>query len=491
MLWRDRGGEVMFLGLDIGTSSVKAVLMGDDGAVTMHASALLTVQRPHPRWSEQAPDDWWTASGAAVGALPAELRARVAGIGLSGQMHGLVALGVDDRPLCPAMLWNDGRADAECAKLEAAVPGSRAITGTIAMAGFTAPKLMWLARHEPGVRERVACVMLPKDYVRLRMTGVRATDMSDAAGTLWFDVAARGWSAPMLAACGLAARHMPALHEGLTPAGQLRAEVAAAWGMARVPVAAGAGDNAAAAVGMSAVEPGRGYLALGTSGVLYVATDAHRPAPETATHALAHTVPGRWQTTAVILSAAAALDWVARACRFDTVENALAAAETCTVRDEIFLPYLSGERTPHNDPAATGVLFGLTHDTTPGAIVRAVLEGVAFAFADGLAAIRAGGGNAARLTLVGGAARSDLWARILAAALGVPLVRRAGSEHASAIGAARLGMMAATGASVADACPEPAILAEIEPDPALAAALAARYARYRRLYPALRPEFPR
>ncbi|MES1200631.1 MAG: FGGY family carbohydrate kinase, partial [Pseudomonadota bacterium] len=246
----------MFLGIDVGTSSVKAVLMDDAGAVAEQASAPLPISRPHPGWSEQNPADWWEATNAAVMALPAKARRAVKGIGLSGQMHGATLLDAADKALRPAILWNDGRSEAECAELEKAEPNSRKITGNIAMPGFTAPKLLWVKKHEPDVFAKVASVLLPKDYVRLRMTGEKASDLSDAAGTLWVDVAKRKWSLEMLAATGLSEKHMPRLCEGPDVTGQLRAELAEAWGMERVSVAAGGGDNAAGAVGVGVIDEG-------------------------------------------------------------------------------------------------------------------------------------------------------------------------------------------------------------------------------------------
>jgi xylulokinase len=284
----------MFLGIDIGTSSIKAVLVDDAGAVADQASAALTVSRPHPGWSEQDPTDWWTATNHAVTALDAQCRRQVRAIGLSGQMHGATLIDAADRPLRPAILWNDGRSAAQCAALERAAPASRKITGNLAMPGFTAPKLLWVQQSEPDVFAATRFVLLPKDYVRLCMTGVKATDLSDAAGTLWLDVAQRAWSDAMLAATGLTQNQMPRLHEGPEVTGALRPEVAAAWGMEPVPVAAGGGDNAAGAVGAGVVDEGDALLSLGTSGVLFVAGRAFRPNPERAVHAFCHALPGRW-----------------------------------------------------------------------------------------------------------------------------------------------------------------------------------------------------
>src|SRR5262245_49646086 len=299
-----------FLGIDGGTSAVKAVVLDEAGEVVSEASAPLTVSRPRPHWSEQDPDDWWRATDHAVRELAARGAVRdVASVGLSGQMHGATLLDASQRPLRPAILWNDGRSAAACRALEAAVPDSRSITGNLAMPGFTAPKLVWLREHERESFVRTRSVLLPKDYVRLRLTGECATDLSDASGTLWLDVAKRRWSEAMLAACDLPLAAMPALYEGPEETGRLRAEVAAAWGMARVPVAAGAGDQAAGAAGEGVIAAGQASLSLGTSGVLFSADDRFRPNPGRAMHAFCHCVPGAWHEMSVLLSAASCLSW--------------------------------------------------------------------------------------------------------------------------------------------------------------------------------------
>jgi xylulokinase len=480
----------MWLGLDIGTSGVKAVLVDEAGAIVAQATAPLALKRPHPLWSEQSPEDWWLATRTAVAALPPELRAAVRGVGVSGQMHGAVLLDRWDGVLRPAILWNDGRAHAECVALAAAEPRSRAITGNLAMPGFTAPKLLWVREHEPKVFGRIAKVLLPKDYVRLRMTGDHASDMSDSAGTLWLDVAARRWSDEMLAACGLTEQHMPRLHEGSEPTGTLLSGAAAALGLPRVPVAAGGGDNAAGAVGAGVTAPGDAFLSLGTSGVVFAVSDGFMPNTAQAVHAFCHALPDRWHQMAVILSAAACIDWAARLGGFADVPVALAAAEASTADAvPIFLPYLSGERTPHNDPHAKGVLFGLTHDTDPGALVRGVLEGVAFALADGTDALRSAGTRIDALSVVGGGSRSPFWGGILAAALGARLEYRAGADVGPALGAAILARLAVTGEPPEAMCTPGPLQHAIEPDPMIAKAMAARRSRFRSLYPALKDQF--
>ena len=477
----------MFLGIDIGTSGVKAVIVTAGGGVLAQAHSPLSVSRPQELWSEQEPESWWTATEAAVLGLPADLRSGVQGAGLSGQMHGATLLGADDKPLRPAILWNDGRAFAECAEIERRVPGAREITGNIAMPGFTAPKLLWVAAHEPHLFAQVRTVLLPKDYVRLRMTGDKASDMSDSAGTLWLDVAARRWSGEMLAATGLDESHMPRLHEGSEATGKLRAEVAARWGMAAVPVAAGGGDNAAGAAGIGVIEDGDALLSLGTSGVIFVATKDFRPNPARAVHAFCHCLPDLWHQMSVHLSAASCVDWAARAMGIDLPAFfALAQQAGPAAGPELFLPDLSGERTPHNDPHIRGAFLSLGNDSDAGRMAAAVLEGVAFAHADGLAALREAGTRVENLHVIGGGARSAYWGSILSAALGVRLTYLDGGEVGPALGAANLAQIAVTGASAAEACTRPAIAHVIEPDPALAARLAPKLARFRAAYPALK-----
>ncbi|HKT86026.1 MAG TPA: xylulokinase [Novosphingobium sp.] len=477
----------MFLGVDIGTSGVKVAAVTPENTVAAQAQAPLPVSRPHALWSEQDPEDWWTATDAAVRALPAEVRAAASAIGLSGQMHGATLLGADDRPLRPAILWNDGRSFAECVEIERREPRSREITGNIAMPGFTAPKLLWVATHEPEVFAAVRTVLLPKDYVRMSMTGDQASDMSDSAGTLWLDVGARRWSGEMLAATGLSESQMPRLHEGSEATGRLRPEVAAAWGMTPVPVAAGAGDNAAGAVGVGVIGDGDALLSLGTSGVSFVATRDFRPNPERAVHAFCHCLPGLWHQMSVHLSAASCLDWAAANAGVDVPQFlALAEKAGAAAGSELFLPYLSGERTPHNDPHVRAAFLGLGNDSDAGRLAAAVLEGVAFAHADGLAALREAGTRVDNLFVIGGGARSRYWGRILAAALQVRLTYLDSAEVGPALGAAHLARMAATGEAPAAVAVRPPVADVIEPDARLIEQLAPKLARFRAAYPALK-----
>lgn len=478
----------MFLGIDVGTSGVKAVLVSESGAVLAQTNAPLGVSRPVPLWSEQDADDWWAATDAAILALDSRLRAGVRGIGLAGQMHGATLLGADDRPLRPAILWNDGRSFAECDELERAEPATRAITGNVAMPGFTAPKLLWVRKHEPDIFAQVRSVLLPKDYVRLCMTGDKASDMSDSAGTLWLDGAARRWSVPMLAATGLSEEQMPTLYEGTQVSGTLRPAIAARWGMPVVPVAAGGGDNAAGAAGVGVIGDGDALLSLGTSGVIFVATTDFRPNPARAVHAFCHCLPDMWHQMSVHLSAAACIDWAARLTGVDQPAALFALAEQAgpATGPELFLPYLSGERTPHNDPHVRGAFLGLGNDTGPGRLAAAVLEGVAFAHADGLDALREAGTKIGSLSVIGGGARSSYWGRIIAASLDLPLVYLEGGEVGPALGAGRLAQVVVTGETAAQVCVRPPVSHVVEPDAALAERLAPKLARFRAAYPLVR-----
>ncbi len=479
----------MYIGIDIGTSEVKALLLGPDQRVIGSAGAALSVSRPHPGHSEQDPADWWTATQAALAALraahPAEYAATEA-IGLSGQMHGAVLLGAQDRVLRPAILWNDTRSATECAEMMAELPALSDLGGSLAMPGFTAPKLRWVARHEPEVFRQVSKVLLPKDHVRLMLTGEHVSDLSDASGTLWLDVRRRDWSDEQLALTGLTRAHMPRLVEGSQAGGRLKADVAQALGLRPdTVVAGGAGDNAASAVGMGAVEAGQGFLSLGTSGVLFVVTPDYQPNAASATHAFCHAVPGRWHQMSVMLSAASALQWVshllgaANAGEVATRAAGLSASDRAA--SPLFLPYLSGERTPHNDAKVRGSFHGLDFDTNAARLGYAVMEGVSFGLLDGLAALNAAGSTVSRLSLVGGGARSAFWAQMLASALDVEIVTHGGSAVGGALGAARLGALA-VGAPMASVCLPPPVDTVYRPDPAERALLAPRHELFRSLY---------
>ena len=435
----------MYIGIDLGTSGVKVALLNAQGEVAAIGSAPLQVSRPHALWSEQDPESWWLATDQAMQALAQQhALSEVKAIGLSGQMHGATLLDNAHRVLRPAILWNDGRSGEQCRELEQRVPASRQITGNLMMPGFTAPKLLWVRQHEPDIFQRVAKVLLPKDYLRWRLSGDFASDMSDAAGTMWLDVARRDWSDLMLDACGLTRDQMPRLFEGNVVTGSLSGEIAARWGMPAVPLVAGGGDNAAGAVGVGMTEPGQGMLSLGTSGVYFVVSDGYLSNPQRAVHSFCHALPQRWQLMSVILSAAACLDWAAALTGCADVPQLLAEAERADENGAPlwFLPYLSGERTPHNNPQATGVFFGLTHQHGRPELARAVLEGVGYALAQGMDAVHECGVAPSSIMLIGGGARSALWRQMLADISGQTLDYCQGGEVGPALGAARLAQLA-------------------------------------------------
>lgn len=481
----------MYLGLDLGTSELKALLLADDHRIVGVARAPLTVSRPQPFWSEQAPAQWWDALETVLRQLRADhadALGAVRAIGLSGQMHGAVLLDEHDAVLRPAILWNDGRSALQCEQLTAAVPRLADIAGNLAMPGFTAPKLLWVREHEPALFARTRRVLLPKDWLRLMLGGEAVSEMSDASGTLWLDVGRRDWSDELLAATGLTRAHMPRLVEGSAVSALLKPELAARWGLGpNVAIAGGAGDNAASAVGMGLVAPGQGFVSLGTSGVIFVSGAAFEPNPAQAVHAFCHALPGRWHQMSVMLSAASAVSWAVRAFGFADEAGLLAAAATlgpeARAQAPLFLPYLSGERSPHNDAQAQGALCGLTHAHGPADIAYAVVEGVSFGLRDGLDTLVRPTGD---LALVGGGARSLWWAQLLADILEVPLVLGEGGEAGGALGAARLGWLA-DGGTVEAVCLQPPVRQRFVPDASRADAHRARHARFRALYPALKP----
>ena len=480
-----------YLGIDIGTSGVKAILIDRAGKALGDASAkAVEPVRPHPGWSEQNPADWWDAVLAACDGLskahPAEMAA-VRGIGLSGHMHGATLLGKNDEVLRPCILWNDGRSAAECAEMEAALPSLRQIADNIAMPGFTAPKIAWVRKHEPEIYANIAKVLLPKAYVRLLLTGEHVEEMSDASGTLWLDVGKRDWSDELLAVTGLNRSHMPRLVEGSAASGNLKPEFASRWGMTgTVVVAGGAGDNAAAACGIGAIQPGEGFVSLGTSGVLFVSNDRFRPNTEGAVHAFCHAVPNTWHQMGVILSATDSLNWLSGVTGLKQAElSGKAESSFKGPGEEIFLPYLSGERTPHNNAAARGSFVGLSHLSDPARLAQAVMEGVAFAFRDCQRVLKDAGTEMGRLLAVGGGSKSSLWLKLLATNLDTEIAVPEDGDFGGALGAARLGLCAAEGADPAAVMTMPGIKAIIKPDASLRAAYTTQYARYRALYPAI------
>lgn len=480
----------MYLGLDLGTSGVKAMLIDGDQKIIGSANGSLDVSRPHSGWSEQEPAHWVRATEEAVAGLkakhPKELAA-VKGIGLSGQMHGATLLDASDKVLRPCILWNDTRSYVEAAALDAD-PRFRRLTGNIVFPGFTAPKLAWVAKNEPEIFAKVAKVLLPKDYLRLWLTGEHISEMSDSAGTSWLDTGKRAWSPELLAATNLDEKQMPTLIEGTEQGGKLRGELASAWGISGdVVVAGGAGDNAASACGMGTVSDGAAFVSLGTSGVLFAANAAYLPKPESAVHAFCHALPNTWHQMGVILSATDALNW------HSSVTGKSAADLTGELGESLkaptgvtFLPYLSGERTPHNDAVIRGAFIGLEHESSRVVLTQAVLEGVSFAIRDNLEALRSAGTDISRVTAIGGGSRSRYWLASIATALGVPVDLPADGDFGAAFGAARLGLIAATGADPVAVCTPPVTAGTIEPVAALSGAYEDAYKRYRSVYPAIK-----
>lgn len=475
----------MYLGIDIGTSGVKTVVMDEDDRVAAEASAPVPSSHPRPLWSEQAPEDWWTAVAATLDELasasPEKMRS-VRAIGLSGQMLGVTLLDGTDKPLRPALLWNDGRASAECNELHRTFPDFAGIVGCPAMPGFSAPKIAWLARHEPAALECARRILLTKDYVRLRLTGEAASDRADASATLLMDTERGDWHDGILAACGVDRARLPRLVESAEISGTLRDDLARRWHLRRgLPVAGGGGDNMCAGIGVGAVRTGAAYVSLGTSGVWCVANDRFLPARGSGMHTHRHAVPGLYAQHAVVLSAGGALSWVAGLLGRPDVGALLAeveAARLLPADTPVFTPYLAGERTPHDDPGLTAAFSGLTHRIGPLHLVQAVLEGVALALGDGHAALIGSGAAIDRIVLTGGGARSDLWARLVAAAVGQPLVLTGDRQAGPAIGAARLARSSLGGPLLASGVAQDTG-SIVSVDPLLAGQLAHKKSRYR------------
>jgi xylulokinase len=469
---------MMYIGLDLGTSGLKGVLIDEDQTVLAEATAPLTVSRPAEGWSEQAPSDWIRAAEAVFDQLSAKGLGSVRGIGLSGHMHGATLLDAGDDVLRPCILWNDTRSYEEAAELDGD-PMFRRLTGNIVFPGFTAPKLDWVRKHEPRVWERVAKVLLPKDYLRLWLTGEHVGEMSDAAGTAWLDTGKRDWSDDLLAATGLTRAQMPRLVEGSQVSGTMRAALASRWGLpAGVVVAGGGGDNAASGVGVGVVRAGEAFVSLGTSGVLFAANDGYQPDPATAVHTFCHALPNTWHQMGVILAATDALNWYAKLVGADAAKLTGELRELKAPGKTLFLPYLGGERTPLNSASVRGAFTGLEHATDRQAATRAVLEGVTFAIRDSRDALAATGTKLEHLLAVGGGSRSEYWLKLIATALDCPVQLPVAGDFGGAFGAARLGLMAATGAG-AEIATLPRIDRVIDPDPSLKDAFDAGHARFR------------
>ncbi len=474
----------MYLGLDLGTSGLKALVADDAGQIIAESTVPLHVSRPHDGWVEQNADDWFTACAAAIAGLGVDLGA-VRGIGLSGHMHGATLMGRDGRALRPCMLWNDTRSAQQAAQMDAD-PVWRDVTGNIVFPGFTAPKVAWVREHEPKIFAQIDKVLLPKDALRFWLTGDAVSDMSDASGTSWLNTGARDWSDALLGRSGLTRAHMPRLVEGSAVSGVLIGSVARQLGLSPgIPVAGGGGDNAASAIGMGVVNPGQAFVSLGTSGVLFAATPAYAPAPQSALHSFCHALPGLWHQMGVILSATDSLNWLARVLNADAQALIADLGPLQAPGRTIFLPYLGGERTPHNDARIRAGFLHLGHTTDRAAMTRAVLEGVTHALRDSFDAMVKTGMVIDSLIAVGGGSRSDYWLQTIATSLNLPIQLPAAGDFGAALGAARLGQMAATGAGSELAVPPP-ISRIIEPNQALIAAFSDAHARYSQTYDAVK-----
>eukprot|EP00796_Vickermania_ingenoplastis_P005005 gene5005-3600_t len=487
---------VLYAGIDLGTSSVKVALMSGDGKIVDSASVAVSVSSPKPLWMEQDPAAWWAATNTAMAALKSKgaNMKDIAGIGLSGQMHGATLLDKNGKVLRPCILWCDGRCAAECAELERAVPNAREITGNLIMPGFTAGKLLWVKRHEPQVFAQVAKVLLPKDYVRFLMTGDYASDMSDSSGTMWMNTKTRTWSEEMIRATGLTPEHMPRLFEGSEITGYVKEEVARQWGIGRrVPVVGGGGDNEAGAVGSSLYEAGAAMLSLGTSGVYFKVSDGFAANTKEAVHSFCHALPKSWHLMSVMLSCSACLDWGAHLTGCASVGEFIREAEKAKEFEErpvYFLPYLSGERTPHNNANAMGAFFGLTAHHGRPELARAILEGVSFAMAQGMDAVHHCSGEPSSISLIGGGSRSRLWRQMLADVSGYTLQYCTGAEVGPALGACRLAQIAVEKRPLKELLPPLEVKERHSPNAAMHEKYAKRRKVFERLYKTLYPLMP-
>ncbi|MFV1600244.1 MULTISPECIES: xylulokinase [unclassified Phaeobacter] len=471
----------MYLGIDLGTSGLRALMTGAAGRPVASAEAQYCVQTPHPGWSEQDPGDWITALDRAMDQLrDTPGYGQICGIAVAGHMHGAVLLDGADQVLRPCILWNDTRSAAEAAELDATAK-VRDLSGNIVFPGFTAPKLLWVQRHEPEIFANTAKVLLPAAYLNLHLTGRHVADMSDSAGTSWLDVGARDWSEPLLRAGRMRRDQMPDLVEGCEPGGILRPELAARWGFGKdVTVAGGAGDNAAAACGTGVMAPGQGFVSLGTSGVVLTARDGFHPDPATAVHTFCHAIPERWYQMGVMLSATDCLNWLGRITGRSPADLTAGLGDQLRPPGEVtFLPYLSGERTPHNSASLRGGFQGLSVATTTEDMARAVMEGVCYGLRDCLAALRSTGAELDSCLVIGGGSRSPYWVKLLATVLDLPLHLPQGGEFGAALGAARLARLAVTCEDPAEVLTAPQIARTVTPDAALRDGFDAAYATFR------------
>ncbi|PYF78324.1 xylulokinase [Marinomonas alcarazii] len=490
-LFLDKMSNEMYLGLDLGTSGLKGVVIGADGNVLAQESASLVVNSPQTLWSEQDPESWWQACVEVIRQLQQRLDlSKLKAIGLSGQMHGATLLDAQGNILRPCILWNDGRSQAQCEALMTQFPELKERSGNLAMPGFTAPKIRWVQENEPDIFAKLAFVLLPKDYLAYRLTGVMSSDCSDAAGTLWLNPETRQWDDALLAATALSQANMPKVYEGCDLVGLLAEPIAQELELTQLPIVAGAGDNAAGAVGMGITNPGQGFISLGTSGVYFTVSESHKANPDNTVHAFCHALPNRWHQMGVTLSAANSLAWFAKLVD-KSVAELLDALEDSDIQrtNVLFLPYLSGERTPHNDPLANGQFVGLTNTTNTEAMTLAILEGVAFSLLDCQNALESAGSFVDELSLIGGGARSAMWRQIIANVLNKRLIYRDGGDVGPGLGAARLALLGEQHSQgkdiellITEYCTMPEILEVNEPDSTFGRYYQDKYDLYKAFY---------
>lgn len=481
----------MYLGLDLGTSGLKGVIIDEKGNVLAQESASLSTSSPFPTWSEQDPLSWWQACIDVIAQLQQRFDlTKLKAVGLSGQMHGATLLDKDGNVLRPCILWNDGRSQSQCQALMEEYPDLIERSGNLAMSGFTAPKIRWVQENEPDVFEKLAFVLLPKDYIVYRLTGFMSSDCSDAAGTLWLNPETRQWDDMLLAAAGLTQKNMPKLHEGCDSIGVLSDSTAKALGLPQVTVVAGAGDNAAGAVGMGVTNPEQGFISLGTSGVYFTVSESHKANPQNTVHAFCHALPNRWHQMGVTLSAANSLAWFSKLVD-KTVPELLDSLEESDVQktNVVFLPYLNGERTPHNDPLANGQFVGLVNSSSREEMTLAILEGVAFSLLDCQNALMSAGSKVSELSLIGGGARSAMWRQIIANVLEKRLIYRDGGDVGPGLGAARLALLGEQQSQgkniewlIKEYCTMPEVLETHEPDATTAEYYHKKYTLFQKLY---------
>ena len=433
----------MFIGLDLGTSHLKCIVIDDAQNVCAEASVSLSLMRPKNGWSEQNPQDWLDATENVMASLANKVNLKkVNAIGLSGQMHGATLLDKNDNVLRPCILWNDTRSAEEASYLDSKTI-FRNLTGNIVFPGFTAPKLAWVRKHEPNIFAKISKVLLPKDYLRLWLCGEYVAEMSDAAGTSWLDVKRRDWSDALLAETDLDRSQMPTLIEGCEISGVLKKTHASKWGLPHgVIIAGGGGDNAASAIGVGVVKAGDAFVSLGTSGVLFAASDEYQPDAASAVHTFCHALPNTWHQMGVILAATDAMNWFGQVLNSSAQEMTNDLGVLKAPSKTLFLPYLGGERTPHNDAQIRASFINLDHNADRQAMIRAVIEGVAFAFRDCFDALSSTGTKINQLVAVGGGAKSEYWVQAIATTLGLPISIPVAGDYGGAFGAARLGMIA-------------------------------------------------